>query len=571
MNSNIIEISAVRSLIKRSFPNDVRTIVGKLLQNSQRSGATYIDFFTRENRIVVFDNGSGINDFRDLIVLGKSKYTEQVTQNQHPMGVGFHSLLAHDQITSVTVHSAGKSITIDTQRWWQDDDYAENWQSLVRESDMTQGVAFSIETSAEFISAFTDCFVQGKIYKAMSCVQGYKMMGLSIKLNSQDVDTDYPDWVKRANVLLYTRYQENPLIICSSHFGTSANYSLINWYGQLIKVETDLPFGFLYEITEGRPVEPQAPVRNGIIQDQKWQAFIDNLVAEIVKHFAGAVAHPDKYDVEGYYNLRNLYPQIPYCPFFTAEKALGYDEQHDESVELKGKIEVFKYDNYKLANAEKPRLIKDMLLANTNDDRGYEEYEGYESFVPLVSEPLHIPQTFHNELLAERIETFYWRPGKAIETKSIYSNISFYQAGTFSLSKSWEDAIWNDVRKDVFAIAERSACNIDDCEDWMLGCTTTPVDALSEYTLAGYRHADKDCSEYYRDEIQNIIIQIVGKAIRTDPSQSYLKGFVAEFQQVELEQIKNVGVIFGEDSTAIVVAEINSKLIRIEQVQIIEA
>ena len=463
MKNSILEISAIRSLVKRSFPNDSKTIINEILQNSQRSGATEIGFQTDKNCITIEDNGSGIADLSNLIVLGKSEYEKAVIDHQHPVGVGFYSLLAHDEISSVTVSSQKQSIAINTQQWWQNDSYAENWKSLVKESNVDRGVKIEISATTKFVRAFENSFIQNKTSGKISSGQGYSLVDLKIKLNQNEIDAGYPKWVENEDVLFLGRYEGNALIVYSSPFGTRARFSVINWYGQLIEIETELPFGFLYEVSEGRPLEPQAPVRKEIIRDEKWQAFIDYLVATIAKHFSERVERPNQYDVEAYYNLQKQYPKIPDCPFYTAARALGYDEQHGESVEREGDIEVFRYSDRKLVDGKKPRLIEDCLYVDYQDTDlilECEDMEGYESFIRLLDEPLYLPKIYHRKLLPE-LEAFWWRPGEIIKTDCGYNNLLFANAGTYALTNDPDLDVWQPVSKDVFAISDRTACCAD--------------------------------------------------------------------------------------------------------------
>ena len=112
----LVEIQAIRSVIRRSFKGDSFTVIGEILQNAQRSKATEIRFSidTEGGAISITDNGSGIEDLGALLVLGKSNYSVETISNQHPMGVGFHSILAHEEVRQVTISSCHQKITIDS-------------------------------------------------------------------------------------------------------------------------------------------------------------------------------------------------------------------------------------------------------------------------------------------------------------------------------------------------------------------------------------------------------------------------------------------------------------------------
>ena len=98
--SLIDEDAAFRKLVIRLFTGNAREAVGELLQNSQRAGATWIDFqFPDPTHCHICDNGhgllQGLESLYHLLRLVDTRYeNEDVEQHQAPMGVGFYSLLA---------------------------------------------------------------------------------------------------------------------------------------------------------------------------------------------------------------------------------------------------------------------------------------------------------------------------------------------------------------------------------------------------------------------------------------------------------------------------------------------
>jgi hypothetical protein len=95
--AQLIEPQRVFDLIRRSFSGDPRHILGELLQNAQRAGATAVrvDFTSTEGerreyaRMTYGDNGAGLGDgpfgLLALLCVGASRYDDAaVAQNQSP-------------------------------------------------------------------------------------------------------------------------------------------------------------------------------------------------------------------------------------------------------------------------------------------------------------------------------------------------------------------------------------------------------------------------------------------------------------------------------------------------------
>ena len=126
--------------------------------------------------------------------------------------------------------------------------------------------------------------------------------------------------------------------------------------------------------------------------------------------------------------------------------------------------------------------------AEDEDDVEWLEYEGYESFVPLINEPVYVPVDYHQNSLKNKINKIYWRPGAKIVTNCSESVISFRHLEQFALATCLEEVKWQPITKDVYAIAYRSGGNLPDVEEWIIGCGSEPAVALTQYYFAGYRH-----------------------------------------------------------------------------------
>ncbi len=129
--------------LRRTFANALSEMLGEVLQNSQRAGATRVEIATsagKEQSIVTIeDDGRGIADWRALLVVAQSDFDRAVMEDQAPMGVGFGSVLAYDGIASVGIASGGRSLHIETGRWWEDRAYREGWEGRLEAVDMPTG------------------------------------------------------------------------------------------------------------------------------------------------------------------------------------------------------------------------------------------------------------------------------------------------------------------------------------------------------------------------------------------------------------------------------------------------
>lgn len=125
--TDLINPMRLRLGIKRAFTGDIGEILGELFQNSQRAGARNVQISTDDKGFVYQDDGHGLReeaDFEALVKLGESGWDERVEEEQQPMGLGLHALLAHDVVESVCFTSNLFSLAIENGRWWKDAAYA---------------------------------------------------------------------------------------------------------------------------------------------------------------------------------------------------------------------------------------------------------------------------------------------------------------------------------------------------------------------------------------------------------------------------------------------------------------
>lgn len=102
--------ASMRHLFAGSF-----SMVGELLQNGRRAGATKIcvEFDPEQSTMAVVDDGHGIRDFNALIQLCESSWDEQTMLSDRPFGMGLFSLLFAAR--EITYRSCGRRLTVTLQ------------------------------------------------------------------------------------------------------------------------------------------------------------------------------------------------------------------------------------------------------------------------------------------------------------------------------------------------------------------------------------------------------------------------------------------------------------------------
>lgn len=87
--------------LKHAF--NPRSMLGELLQNARRAGASYIDIVAHDSSITIRDDGSGIADLQSLIHIGESGWDSELQQRENAFGMGVLSTLYFAEY--LTVHS----------------------------------------------------------------------------------------------------------------------------------------------------------------------------------------------------------------------------------------------------------------------------------------------------------------------------------------------------------------------------------------------------------------------------------------------------------------------------------
>ena len=574
--SRTINEKAIRSTIKRLFDNSIYTIISELLQNAQRSGAKNFWISTTKTTIICQDDGSGIESFEDLLVLGNSNYDSEVLTNQNPMGFGFHSLLANDLVNKVTVVSGGKQIVIDPRRWWELE-YAQNWSNLVTNSLQERGTIIEVDAQPEFLKRWTAILKEENQscyqYRDRSPARGYFLVNLKVWLDGIELDNNYK-YLNRNPVLLEASFQGSNLKVFSPGEGKyHVNQGWVNWYGQVVKINSKIPFDFLLEVKEGEPLSLKAPVRDGVIYNGKWQAFEEYLVNKIVDLFANPKYIPTLGSLQRYNELQKSFCNLPNSCYFVAKQVEGYTQENGYADIKKGKPVLLKYE-------DKPTIIDYSVMVLTELENGkleFQERDGVESFVPLLERPVYT--SFDNKANKELKQTIFWKPGKAIATK--YESELFYEVGEYAIAEFESSATWLKVTKDVYAIADQTYGSLDavnsDEMDWKIGvnANSSPVEALASYYYSALESdADEDDFRRYNDEINDILVTLGNKILKSNLRAFDIQWFFCHHFNLDLDKqqkFKRPGIIFNDDcQTATLVCFYQGEKISVEDVRLIE-
>ncbi|HEY6770265.1 MAG TPA: ATP-binding protein [Candidatus Sulfotelmatobacter sp.] len=99
----------------RLFRNDDDGVWIELLQNSRRAGASSVDVTIEEPQpnaasclITIQDDGTGVDNFQNLLTLGASDWSVETEVSEDPAGMGFFALCRSE----VEVHSGTRVVKI---------------------------------------------------------------------------------------------------------------------------------------------------------------------------------------------------------------------------------------------------------------------------------------------------------------------------------------------------------------------------------------------------------------------------------------------------------------------------
>lgn len=601
------------SVVKRLFTGDVREILGELLQNAQRADATRVDVtFPHEDACLITDNGhglvNGIEDLRAMLVLAESSYQDTaVLENQSPMGIGIYSLIAHDEVKALEIESGDVCFLLDTHRWLVDTLYRESWQERILprtrpEEDESQGFSLYIKATTAFVQKVRDLFAlrveDWHYYSIESCLEhlnpacGYRDI-MGVYVDGVEVVVDMPERITLPYPKGLARtYQGNAIHM--SPFQASGSYRgclIINWYGQLIFDEhEDYGFQAYLVVREGKPVNPRAPTRAGLIKDEARAVLYRWIEDQIFAEVCGREA-PSPRLVKRLYELNRQRAEKE-CPFALVQQWLPLPkdyraESHDdytgednegESDEA-GPLTVVRKD----ALAE-ILLIDKGVTCGLRGDHAYLSSDSWQKQLeeePALAEQ-YFPVNFEIGLTsfiratglvaykpvygipAEVTRCFWWKPGTMVD--SYYTT----SLGTWGLQdfptpedESECDGMidWKDFPADaapVFVASEPCSYAIDEI-NWIIGLNSGEgiVPFLKQYADIAFSLDEEEADrseEAWADSLEDLIISYLPDTLASRVWAANLPGRVRQFLPEKYrEQIQQATFRFVWEQNTVVV------------------
>ena len=528
----LMDPDRMRNSIRRLFSNNWNEIFGELLQNSQRAGATRVDVRVEGNRVTVADNGhgllGGVAGFEKLLALAVSEYESERAMAQDPMGLGVHALLASKYVTEVTFESHGFGIRIDTQKWWADADYYRTWYKQVYEIGYQhKGVILSFTTSEEEAERVRAMLLERApksekdwyYHRPTNPARGYGDI-LTVTCDGEPVKATDPRSAVAKDPLLTFEYQGNRVEVGlfaedSSYANNVAHGLVVNWYGQIIE---DLQFSTFFvtlRVREGRPVNPKAPVRTGLIEDDARKALQQEIEDRVFALLATPGKHITVLFLEKLSRL-NRERYLKESPYWVVRRLLSskdpdyyYNRDIYKSPTQHGENEI-------VARGEELVFAKaGVTIVEVYEDGTSEEYTkdwGETTFLEMLDEPVYDLVLGNNEGIKPKF--FIWRPG-AVEREGNYKGDMFRGAGEWALAAAGEEPEWRPVTTSVMAFTEMG-CEIDgydlivyapDKVKWLQG---------SEVTMCFSPGDDEDYEpqeEAWEDSINSICRLLLANAV----------------------------------------------------------
>jgi hypothetical protein len=528
--NDLINPARLRLGIKRAFTGDVNELLSEIFQNAIRAGARNIRITTDDRGFAYQDDGRGLrdeSDFEALLKLGESGWDQRIQEAHQSMGLGVHSILAHDEVQSVTFNSNLLSLTIDAHLWW-DWQYAAGWRENLRTTcfpapGMNIGVVCSKALTDQLVKTLTDAWL---IYR--SPARGYIGL-LNVMINDTVVNTSVPEDAMPSVPLIETSYENNRLVIglYGKEGYTTQNGIWINFHGQMIPVDQYSRFQAYLEVRQGRPVNPMSPSRRGIIKDESLTRLCDFIRDSLFEYFSRTpVEEIDPLALSQFYHD---YPaHASKLPCFVAARRKRYESGDDVSkMTSLSAPQVLSYENPPLLLADKARVIRE---DGTVDSVEY----GLHTFLELTGAAYKVMDVDDSRLDIRRL---WWKPGEQIQIANGCPQI-FYKAGQWGLGTEQEPPEeWREITNHVvFAFNNPDNWDVDSV-DFMVG-GADPQDFYQTDAWGGFDPQNgegrsyQEMSESYRESCEREIRNLIGNAVPKNFSWEDLMRFVPEGAQI---------------------------------------
>lgn len=92
-------------ILKMAFSHDA--VIGELIQNARRAGATEVSLTFDGTDLVITDDGEGIKDLGTLLSVAESGWDAQICADEKPFGMGFLATIYAAEAVTVTTSTTG--------------------------------------------------------------------------------------------------------------------------------------------------------------------------------------------------------------------------------------------------------------------------------------------------------------------------------------------------------------------------------------------------------------------------------------------------------------------------------
>lgn len=297
-----------RAGVTRLFTGAVREFINEVIQNAQRSLSTHVWIsFPTPTTCVIQDDGHGLAEGREslkkLLMFSSSGFENpQVEENQRPLGMGLYSVIANEQVERIIIESyvasqeKTLSFEMNTKRWLTDGRYRESWRRRVRLSGAQKGdygFCLTIIGTEPLIADIRTCLLDTPASHAqhdfgmdvawlqhkMSPACGYADL-LEVFVDGEPLDLQLPNDIVLKNMQVRGTYQGNDVFLSlypSSTTWRSSHWPwpglLCNFYGQIVSHPRNDGWHAYLHVRRGHPVNPKAPTRAGLIEDDAMRQF----------------------------------------------------------------------------------------------------------------------------------------------------------------------------------------------------------------------------------------------------------------------------------------------------------
>ena len=290
--SRIME-KVMPTIFQTGFP-----VIAELVQNSFRAGAENIRIESDPSNatFAIHDDGhdlDSIDDLLNLFVVGQSGFEgDPAIATAEPAGMGLYSLLATAEYVSITSGRLGKSVTINSDRWFGNQAYRDSLFERVEAMNVPPALGgLSIRATG-----VRDLPLAHDLLQRECQAFGVYARTIAIEVNGQRVEPFRPQQCFRHQLDLGIEGVDVWWWYHGAGQGTApymqdASYSksiIVSWYGHRILLDRG-GWGYhgerLYiQVSAGTPFHPRLPDRQDIRKDDDWRSFMAQIEEKVADH-----------------------------------------------------------------------------------------------------------------------------------------------------------------------------------------------------------------------------------------------------------------------------------------------